>query len=131
MCVCVYIYIHTHIYIYSGPGWRSRYSDSLRGGRSGDRIPVGVRFTAPVQTGPGAYPTSYPVGTGSLSKRPERGANHPPSSAEGKETVQLYLYSPSGPSWPVLGRTLPLHTYTYIYMCCLLFFTFYVFRSLL
>ena len=25
-----------------------------------------------------------------------------PSSAEVKERVQLYLYSPSGPSWPVL-----------------------------
>jgi hypothetical protein len=30
----------------------------------------------------------------------------PPSSAEVKERVELYLYSPSGPSWPVLGRTL-------------------------
>ena len=30
---------------------------------------------------------------------------YPPasSSAEVKERVQLYLYSPSGPSWPVLG----------------------------
>jgi len=26
-----------------------------------------------------------------------------PSSAEVKEKVELYLYSPSGPSWPVLG----------------------------
>jgi hypothetical protein len=26
-----------------------------------------------------------------------------PSSAEVKERVELYLYSPSGPSWPVLG----------------------------
>jgi hypothetical protein len=31
-----------------------------------------------------------------------------PSSAEVKERVELHLYSPSGLSWPVLGRTLPL-----------------------
>jgi hypothetical protein len=38
-----------------------------------------------------------------------RGVDHPPpSSAEVKERVELYLYSPSGPSWLVLGRTLPL-----------------------
>ena len=37
-------------------------------------------------------------------KRPEHGADHPPpSSAEVKERVELYFYSPSGPSWPVLG----------------------------
>jgi hypothetical protein len=32
----------------------------------------------------------------------------PSSSFRVKERVELYLYSPSGPSWPVLGRTLPL-----------------------
>ena len=32
-----------------------------------------------------------------------------PSSAEVKERVDIYLYSPSSPSWPVLGWTLPLH----------------------
>jgi len=32
----------------------SGYSDSLRAGRYGDWIPVGSRFSAPVQTGPGA-----------------------------------------------------------------------------
>ena len=29
-----------------------------------------------------------------------------PSSTEVKERAELYLYSPSGTSWPVLGRTL-------------------------
>jgi len=37
-------------------------------------------------------------------KRQGRGVDHPPqSSAEVKERVELYLYSPSGPSWYVLG----------------------------
>jgi len=35
---------------------------------------------------------------------PECGVDHPfPSSGVVKEGVQLYLYSPFGPSWPVLG----------------------------
>jgi len=31
-----------------------------------------------------------------------------PSSTKVKERVELYLYSPSGPSWPVRGWILPL-----------------------
>jgi hypothetical protein len=42
-----------------GPGWSSRYSNSLGTGRSGDRIPVGARFSAPVQTGLGAHTTLH------------------------------------------------------------------------
>jgi len=78
----------------------------LRAGWSGDRLPVGARFSAPVQTGPGAHPASYTMGTGSFPgvKWPGRGVDHPPtSSAEVKVRVELYLYTPSGPSWPVVG----------------------------
>ena len=35
-------------------------------GRSGDQIPVGARFSAPVQTSPEAYPDSCKMGTGSF-----------------------------------------------------------------
>jgi hypothetical protein len=66
------------------------------------------------------------MGTGSFPgvKRPGRGVDHPPpSSAEVKERVELYIYSPSGPSWPVLGRTLRLPLlctyYVYLYILCL------------
>ena len=61
-----------------------------------------------VQTGPGAYPASCTVGTGSFSgvKLPGRGADHPPpSKCRGHERVGLYHYPPSGPHWPVIGRT--------------------------
>ena len=96
-----------------GPGQLSRYSDSLRAGQSRDRIPVGgrKRFSSPVQTGPVAHPVSYTMGTGSLSGGKAAVAWRwppTPSSAEVKERVQIYLYSPSGPSWPVLGWILPL-----------------------
>jgi len=66
---------------------------------------VGARFSKPVQTGPDDHTAYSTMGTGSLSevKRPGRGRDHtPPSSAEVKEMVKLYLYSPSGPSCPIL-----------------------------
>jgi hypothetical protein len=83
-----------------------------------------------IQNGSGAHPASYPIGTGALSvgvKRPGREADHsPPSNAEVKEWVNLYLYSPNKPScggaqlnhrdnftfaffyafWPVLTHTI-------------------------
>jgi hypothetical protein len=66
----------------------------------------GVSFSSPFQTGPGAHPASYTVGTVSFPgvKWPGRGVDHPPpSSAKVKEGVELYIYSPSGPSRPVIG----------------------------
>ena len=77
----------------------------------GDRTPVTASFSAPVQTGHGVHPASCTMGTRPFQgvKRPERGLNLPhPSSAKVKERVQLYLYYPSGPSWPVIGWTTSL-----------------------
>jgi hypothetical protein len=87
-----------------------RDSESLRAGRSGDRISVRARFSALVNTGPGAQPVSSTMVTGSFPggvMRPGRGVDHPPPfSAEVKERIELYFYSPSVPSWCALGGTL-------------------------
>jgi hypothetical protein len=59
---------------------------------------VGARISAPVQTGSGAHPASYTMGTGYFPgvKGPGRGVDHPTASiAEDKERVDLYIYSPS------------------------------------
>jgi len=67
---------------------------------------VRVRFSTPVQTGPGAHPASYTMGTGSFLGVKQPGCvvdPPPPSSAEVKERVELYLHSPFGPLWPVIG----------------------------
>jgi len=99
-----------------------RYSDRLRAGRSGDRIPDGTRFSYPVQTGTGAHPASCKMGVGSFpGVKSGRGVTlipHPllvpwsrktrgihlhllwavqPVQSLSACTGQLYLYSPYGP----------------------------------
>jgi hypothetical protein len=79
---------------------------TVRGSNPGGRD---IFRTRP-DTDPGAHPASYIMGTGSFPglKRPERSVDHSlPSSAEVKVRVKLYPYSPSGPSWSILGSTLP------------------------
>ena len=78
-----------------GPRWFSRYSDLLRSRWSGDRIPMVSRFSAPVQTGPGAYPASYAVGTGSFPgvKRLGCDVNHPPASIAHQSGSQSTTYT--------------------------------------
>ena len=98
-----------------GPRQLSRCSDWLRGGRSGDRIPVGepdFPHLSRTTLGPTQPPIQWAPCLSRGFQRPGRGADHPfPSNAEVEERVELYLYSPSGPSWPLLGRTLPLFKY--------------------
>ena len=91
-------------------GWDSLVGIATRYGLDGPGIESrwGARFSAPVQSGPRAHPASCTMGTASFPevKRPGRGADHPPpSKRRGHERVGLYLYSPSGPSWPVIGGT--------------------------
>jgi len=64
------------------------------------RPALGPTFS-PVQWVPGFFPRS---------KAARHGIDHPaPCSSKFKERVELYLYLPSEPSWPVLGCTLPSH----------------------
>jgi hypothetical protein len=49
-----------------GGGSSVGIATELRAGRSVDRIPVEARFSAPVQTGPGAHAASCTMGTGSF-----------------------------------------------------------------
>jgi hypothetical protein len=74
-----------------GPGLESRW---------------GRDFPHPSRPAQGAHPASYTMGTGSFPgvKRLRCDVDHPPpSSAEVKQRVELYLYTPSGISWSVLG----------------------------
>jgi hypothetical protein len=98
---------YIYVYIYS-----LFYSDWLRAGRYGDRIPVEARFSSPVRIGRGANLTSYKIGAGSFPglKRPGRSVSlPPPPSAEVKdESHKGYLYSLSGSAWQAIGRDLHL-----------------------
>jgi len=73
-----------------------------------------------VQTGFESHPVSFSVGTGFFPgvKRPGRGVGHPPpSSADALERVELYFCSRFGPSWPILGWTLPLPLSLIFFFC--------------
>jgi len=89
---------------YSSVGTATRY------GLDGPGIESRLQRDFPHTSRPALGSTQPPVrwvlglsGGGGVNRR-GRVVDHPlPSSAEVKERVQLYFYSTSGPSWPVLG----------------------------
>ena len=95
--------IVTH-YGLDGPGIESRWR---------------TRIFAPLQTGNRTHPPSYTIDTRFFpwAKQPGRGVDYLPSSCtQVKGTVKLYICSPSGPSWPIPGLTLPF-TFTKMVPC--------------
>ena len=91
----LFLFCSTYL-ILCGPGYLSRYSDSLPPGRSGNRIPVGPRFSAPVQIVSGTHPASFTIRTGSFPwiKRQGHGVDHPPYLAPRLKKVQSYNFPP-------------------------------------
>jgi hypothetical protein len=79
-------------------GQLSRYSDYQQVGRSGDRIPVGGRnFPHPYRPSLGDHPALQFTGGFPGVKWTRHIANHISlPTADGKERVELYLYSPLG-----------------------------------
>jgi hypothetical protein len=97
-----------------GPGIESKWGRVFRSRPDRPWGPLSLLYNG--------YRVSFPG-----VKRPGRGVDHPPpSSARVKERVELYVYSPSGPSWPVLGKTIPLPSCSlvrgkkcFVRICCL------------
>ena len=103
-----------------------------------DGIPVGARFSAPFQTGPGAYPASYTMDTGSFpGVKSGRGVTLTPKpllvpwSRKSRAILLLFLwaYGLYRASLPVQGCTL-LFTFMH-YMVCIKFIVQFSFAIIL
>jgi hypothetical protein len=110
ICVTyIYIYIYIYSFIFNNPvvGRDNSVDTATRYGQDCPEIEFRyeARFFAPVQTGLGAHPAPYTVFTGSFSglRRPGRCIDHPLHLAPTLKKEELYIYSASVPSWPVLG----------------------------
>ena len=75
----------------------------------------GARFSAPVQTGPEAHPTSCTMGSGSFPgvQRPGRDVDHPPHLAPRSKKEQSYT---STPLWAFVACSRVKFTFTFIHV---------------
>ena len=74
-------------------------------GWSGDQITVGARFSTPIQTGSGAHPAlynGYQVFFPEVKQLAHALTTHIRLNTADKEKLELYLYLPFVPSWPVV-----------------------------
>ena len=106
-----------------GPGSSVGIATELPAGRSGDRIPAGGRFSAPVQTGRGAHPVSCTMGARSfLGVKSGRGVTltpHPllvPWLRKSRAIPLLHLWA----VWPIqsLSACTRVH-FTFMCVLCL------------
>jgi len=104
VCMFKYACIYIYIYIYIHTNTYAPRCDLLRAGRSGIESRWGGGDFSPIQTVPGAYPTSCTMDTGSFPgvKWSGLGVDHSrPPIAEVKERELLFVYSPCEFSWPI------------------------------
>jgi len=86
---------------YFGPGWHRWYSDPIHAGWSGDQIPLGVRFSTLVRTGPGAHPASCKMVPG-LSWGTAAGAWHWPPTDMAPRFKEEWSYTSAPPLCPFM-----------------------------
>ena len=108
-----YYYYYYCCYYYYYVDRNSAVVIATRYGLNGPRIECRWRRDLPHLSRPALGPTQPSVqwvpGLCGGVKLPGRFWPPTPSRAETKERVKLYLYSPSGLSWPVIGRNLALN----------------------
>ena len=101
-CLALTIWILQLFYLFVRSGWHSRYSDWLRVGRSGDRIPVGGEIFRTCPYRPWGPPSllynGYRVFPGG-KERP--GCDADPSPPSSSMVMKEYIYT----STPPMGRT--------------------------
>jgi len=75
----------------------------------------GTRFSAPLQTGPGAHPASYTMGTPYFPgvKQPECGVDHPPHRAPRLKKEYSYISTPPVSAFLVCSKVnFTIYTFT-------------------
>jgi len=78
-------------------------------------------LSRPAALGPTQRPVQWLLG---LSRGKAALTSPPPPRSVVKDRVEQYLYSPSGPSWPALGRGLPLLLIETVHSAPVTFLTF-------